>query len=124
MLNLSNPPCINRSVRGSVIGALKNINQRTYEQLGDTETITRIAQYEMAFRTQMSASEAMDITQEPKHIHEMYGTEPGKESFANNCLLARRLIERGVRFVQLFDWVWDHHSGLDDALPKKVPAGG
>jgi hypothetical protein len=119
VLYLSNPPGINRTVRGGVIDALKKINQRTYEQLGDTETITRIAQYEMAFRMQMSASEAMDITQEPKHIHEMYGTEPGKESFANNCLLARRLIERGVRFVQLFDWVWDHHSGLDDAFPKK-----
>lgn len=119
VLYLSNPPGINRSLRGGVIDALTKINQRAYERLGDTETVTRIAQYEMAFRMQVSASEAMDITREPEHIHKMYGTEPGKESFANNCLLARRLIERGVRFVQLFDWVWDHHSGLDDAFPKK-----
>lgn len=119
VLYLSDPPGINRNLRGGVIEALKKMNQRAYERIGDAETVTRIAQYEMAFRMQMSASEAMDITREPEHIHKMYGTDPGKESFANNCLLARRLIERGVRFVQLFDWVWDHHSGLDDAFPKK-----
>ena len=88
----------------------RRINQRTYEEFGDPQTVTRIAQYEMAFRMQMAATDAVDISQEPQHIHELYGTEPGEESFANNCLLARRLVERGVRYVQLFDWGWDSHG--------------
>lgn len=119
VLYLSNPPGVSRELRGSVVEAVKKLNQRTFEQVGDTETVTRIAQYEMAFRMQLAATEAMDITKEPKQIHELYGTQPGKENFANNCLLARRLVERGVRFVQLFDWGWDHHSGLDTEFPKK-----
>ncbi len=119
VLFLSNPPGINRKLRGKTIEAIRQINERTYRELGDREILTRIAQYEMAFRMQISATEAMDITQEPDYIHKMYGTKPGQESFANNCLLARRLIERGVRYVQLFDWGWDHHSGLDTAFPKK-----
>ena len=72
--------------------------------------MTRIAQYEMAFRMQTAVPEVMDISREPEHIHEMYGTEPGKESFANNCLLARRLAEQGVPYIQLFDWGWDSHG--------------
>ncbi len=119
VLFLSNPPGINRKLRGKTIEAIRQINERTYRELGDREILTRIAQYEMAFRMQISATEAMDITQEPDYIHKMYGTKPGQESFANNCLLARRLIERGVRYVQLFDWGWDHHSGLDTQFPKK-----
>lgn len=119
VLFLSNPQGIDRELRGGVIDTIKKINQRAYESVGDPETVTRISQYEMAFRMQMSASEAMDMGQEPESVHRLYGTEPGKESFANNCLLARRLVERGVRFVQLFDWGWDHHSGLDDSFPEK-----
>jgi len=119
VLFLSNPPGINRKLRGKTIEAIRQINERTYQELGDREILTRIAQYEMAFRMQISATEALDITQEPDYIHKMYGTKPGQESFANNCLLARRLIERGVRYVQLFDWGWDHHSGLDSQFPKK-----
>ena len=104
VLFLSNPQGIDTELRSRIVEAINRINRNTYEELGDPETVARIAQYETAFRMQTSASEAFDITQEPKHIHRLYGTQPGKESFANNCLLARRLVEGGVRFVQLFDW--------------------
>ncbi|MEM8955637.1 MAG: DUF1501 domain-containing protein [Verrucomicrobiota bacterium] len=110
VLNVSNPDNIPRDIRRAALDTLKNLNQQTYSEFGDPETLTRIAQYEMAFRMQMAVPDAMDIAKEPKHIHNLYGTQPGKESFANNCLLARRLIERGVRFVQLFDWGWDSHG--------------
>lgn len=81
-----------------------------YETYKDPETLSRIAQYEMAYKMQVAVPEVMDITSEPEYIHELYGTQPGKESFANNCLLARKLVEQGVRFVQLFDWGWDSHG--------------
>jgi hypothetical protein len=110
VLFLSNPPGVSRGVRGDMIDTITRINRRTYEEFGDPQTVARIAQYEMSFRMQMAATDALDISQEPPHIHELYGTEPGKESFANNCLLARRLVERGVRYVQLFDWGWDSHG--------------
>jgi hypothetical protein len=119
VLYLSNPPGVTRPLRGRVVEAVQKINQRVFEELGDTETVTRIAQYEMAFRMQLAASAAMDISKEPQHVRECYGAEPGKQSFANNCLLARRRVERGVRYVQLFDWGWDHHSELRKDLPKK-----
>ncbi len=93
--------------------ALKNLNEMNYQEFGDPETLTRISQYELAFKMQMTVPEAMDISQETKAVHEEYGTEPGKESFANNCLLARRLAERGVRFIQLFDWGWDSHGSQE-----------
>ncbi len=80
--------------------------------IGDPEIATRISQYELAYRMQTSVPELMDISAEPKNIHEMYGTKPGQTSFANNCLLARRLVERGVRFVQLFDQGWDTHGSV------------
>ncbi len=110
ILNVSNPDGISRDVRRSALDTLKSLNQQTHEDFGDPETLTRIAQYEMAFRMQMAVPDAMDITKEPAHVHELYGTAPGKESFANNCLLARRLVERGVRYIQLFDWGWDSHG--------------
>lgn len=94
---------------------INRINEKSYQEVGDPEILTRIAQYEMAYRMQMSVPEVMTIDDEPDYIHEMYGTSPGEESFANNCLLARRLIEQDVRFVQLFDWGWDHHG----ANPKE-----
>jgi uncharacterized protein (DUF1501 family) len=87
--------------------------------VGDPEIATRISQYEMAFRMQQSAPEVMDISDEPKHVLDMYGAKPGGSSFANNCVLARRLVERGVRYVQLFDQGWDHHGSIFSALPKK-----
>jgi uncharacterized protein (DUF1501 family) len=86
--------------------------------VGDPEITSRINSYEMAYRMQTSAPELMDISKEPKHILEMYGAEPGKSSFANNCLLARRLAERGVRFVQLFHEAWDQHGNLVADLKK------
>jgi uncharacterized protein (DUF1501 family) len=88
------------------------------EVTGDPEISTRINSYEMAFRMQSSAPELMDISSEPKAILEMYGAEPGKMSFANNCLLARRLVERGVRFVQLYHEAWDQHSRLVEDIQQ------
>lgn len=113
VLFLSNPSGIDNRLRGKVIESIKQVNQQTYEDFGDPETVTRIAQYEMAYRMQMAASDAMSIKDEPEHMKQLYGAEPGKESFANNCLLARRLVERGVRYVQLFDWGWDSHGAAE-----------
>jgi hypothetical protein len=89
------------------------------EETGDPEIETRIRQYEMSFRMQASVPDLMDLGHESKQTLEMYGAEPGKASFANNCLLARRLIERGVRLVELYDADWDHHNGLEKRLPQK-----
>ncbi|MEN7547415.1 DUF1501 domain-containing protein [Rapidithrix thailandica] len=117
VLYLSDPEGMNRNLRKKSIEAINKINQETYEEFGDPETLTRISQYEMAFKMQMSVPEAMDISKEPDYIHQMYGTEPGKASFANNCLLARRLAERDVRFIQLYHWGWDSHgAGKAEAL--------
>ncbi|MBM3846089.1 MAG: DUF1501 domain-containing protein [Verrucomicrobia bacterium] len=113
VLFLSNPPGVSRDLRRRTLDAIAQINQRTAEETGDPETLTRIARYELAFRMQADASDAFDIRQEPPVVHSLYGTEPGKESFANNCLLARRLAERGVRFIQLFDWGWDSHGASE-----------
>jgi hypothetical protein len=92
------------------------------DETGDMEIATRIASFEMAYRMQTSAPELMDLSREKKETLQMYGAEPGKSSFANNCLLARRLVERGVRFVQLYHTDWDHHGGpgadLDQSLDK------
>jgi uncharacterized protein (DUF1501 family) len=110
VLFLQDPPGIDRAQRRRSLDALAEINALTASQVGDPETVTRMAQYEMAFRMQSHATDAFDLTKEPADVHELYGTQPGKESFANNCLLARRLAERGVRFIQLFDWGWDSHG--------------
>ena len=124
VLNVSNPRGISRDLRRMTLDTLQTLNQQTHEEFGDPETLTRIAQYEMAFRMQMAVPDAMDISKEPEHVQELYGAAPGKESFANNCLLARRLVERGVRFVQLYDWGWDSHGAsaseaLNDGFKKK-----
>ncbi len=110
VLYLSNPDGVSQALRRRTLDALNDLNQRVATEVGDPETVTRIAQYEMAFRMQIHASDAFDLKQEPEAMHKMYGTAPGQESFANNCLLARRLAERGVRFIQLFDWGWDSHG--------------
>ncbi len=110
VLNVNNPPGVGRSERRAALDALADLNHRIYQEIGDPETLTRIQQYEMAFRMQTAVPEAMDIRQEPAYVHEEYGTQPGQVSFANNCLLARRLAERGVRYIQLFDWGWDTHG--------------
>ncbi|MEQ9443444.1 MAG: DUF1501 domain-containing protein [Cyclobacteriaceae bacterium] len=110
VLYVSNPDGMDGSLRRKTLDAINHINQQEYQDVGDPEILTRISQYEMAFRMQTSVPEVMNIEDEPEYIHQMYGTEPGKASFANNCLLARRLVEQGVRFVQLFDWGWDSHG--------------
>jgi uncharacterized protein (DUF1501 family) len=122
VLCVSNPDGVDREVRGHTVDTLRALNQRHLEQTGDPEIATRIAAYEMAFRMQSSVPELVDVTREPKWVHDMYGTEPGKNSFANNCLLARRLVERGTRFVQLYHRGWDHHgtSHADD-IPHGLP---
>lgn len=110
VLFLSNPDGINFETRRQSLDALRDLNQMSLKNMGDPEINTRIASYEMSYRMQSSVPELMAIDKEPKVIHDMYGTEPGKASFANNCLLARRLVERGVRFVQLYHRGWDHHG--------------
>ncbi len=110
VLYLSDPKGLDRKLRKKTIETINQINQKEYEEVNDPEVLTRIAQYELAFNMQMSVPEAMNIEDEPEYIRQAYGVEPGKESFANNCLLARRLAERDVRFIQLFHWGWDSHG--------------
>jgi hypothetical protein len=124
VLYVSDPPGMHRDLRRETLDALRDLNEIQGRELGSPETATRIAQYELAFRMQTTVPEVMDITRESKETLEAYGAQPGCASFANNCLLARRLIEQGVRFVQLFDWGWDYHGtspdqGLTDGLTKK-----
>ena len=118
VLYLQNPDGVSRDMRRRSLDTLDRLNQRIAQETGDPETVTRIAQYEMAYRMQMHATDAFELKQEDEATHAMYGTEPGKESFANNCLLARRLAERGVRYIQLFDWGWDSH-GTDPSTDLK-----
>ncbi len=110
VLYVSNPPGMDRNVRRLSLDALRDLNEQQARELGNPETRTRIAQYELAFRMQTAVPEVMDISREPRQILDMYGAQPGGSSLANNCLLARRLVEQGVRFVQLHDWGWDFHG--------------
>jgi hypothetical protein len=114
ILYLSDPDGMDRDLKKKTIEAINNVNQQHYKEFNDPETLTRIAQYEMAFKMQVSVPEVMDINREPEYIHQLYGTTPGKSSFANNCLLARKLVEKDVRFVQLFDWGWDTHGTSEE----------
>jgi hypothetical protein len=118
VLYLSNPNGIDGDVQRDSLEAIGRLNRLRLDVVGDPEIATRISSYEMAYRMQTGAPEVMDIAREPKHILEMYGAEPGKPSFANSCLLARRLLERGVRFVQLFHEAWDQHGNLKADLKK------
>jgi len=143
VLFLSNPAGLDSQGRRATLDTLNRLNQLQADAIGDPEIVTRIAQYELAYRMQIKAPEVMDISREPADILEMYGAKPGfvpesdsaadprvaykgtDAAFANNCLLARRLVESGVRFVQLYDWGWDHHGvspGEDivNTLPIKV----
>ena len=124
VLYVSNPPGMDRRMRRASLDALKDLNELQARELGNPETVTRIAQYELAYRMQTSVPEVMDISRESKQTLEAYGATPGAASLANNCLLARRLVEEGVRFVQLFDWGWDFHGtnpneGIEDGLTRK-----
>src|SRR5688500_644766 len=112
VLYLSNPDGVDNELQRDTLDTLKRLNQKRQEITGDPEIATRINSFEMAFRMQSSAPELMDISKEPNHVLDMYGIEPGKPSFAYNCLLARRLVERGVRFVQLYHEAWDQHGNL------------
>jgi uncharacterized protein (DUF1501 family) len=118
VLYLSNPKGFDRQLQRDSLDMITHLNQKHLDIVGDPEIATRINSYEMAYRMQSSAPELMDISKEPKHILELYGAEPGKSSFANNCLLARRLVQRGVRFVQLFHEAWDQHGNLVGDLKK------
>jgi hypothetical protein len=118
VLYLSNPRGVTPGVQKDTLESITELNHLHARQVGDPEIQTRIASYEMAFRMQSSAPEVMDIAKEPRKVLEMYGAEPGKSSFANNCLLARRLVERGVRFVQLYHEAWDQHGNLKNDLKK------
>ncbi len=119
VLFLSNPEGITEADRRRIVDSINYLNGEQLARVGDPEIATRSAQYEMALRLQSAVPELMDTRGESKETHELYGTQPGKASFANNCLLARRLVERGVRFVQLYDEGWDHHGSIESALPGK-----
>ena len=121
VLFLSNPSGVSPSVRRESLDTIRDLNTMRHEDVGDAEIETRIASYELAYRMQTAVPELMDISREPAHVQEMYGTEPGKKSFANNCLLARRLVESGVRYVQLMHGEWDHHGGTRTSLPRHLP---
>jgi uncharacterized protein (DUF1501 family) len=110
ILCVENPPGIERAARRARLDALGDLNRMQASEFGSPDTIARIEQYELAFRMQISVPEVMDINRESKQTLEAYGAKPGAMSFANNCLLARRLVEQGVRFVQLYDWGWDGHG--------------
>ncbi len=125
VLYVSDPPGMDRSLRRKTLDAMRDLNELQEKELGNPETATRIAQYELAFRMQTSVPEVMDITKEKPETLEAYGAKPGEASFANNCLLARRLLEQGVRFVHLFDWGWDFHGtnpkeDIRDGLTEKM----
>lgn len=124
VLYVSDPPGMNRGLRRASLDALKDLNQKASEKFAHPETLTRIAQYELAYRMQTSVPDVMDISKESQKTLDAYGAQVGGASLANNCLLARRLAEKGVRFVQLFDWGWDYHGtnpkeDIRDGLTKK-----
>jgi hypothetical protein len=142
VLYLSDPAGMDRALRRRMLDTLAELNAAEQARSGDPETATRIAQYELAYRMQISVPEVMDISREPQHVLDLYGAQPRHVSsvegaaeprtlyrgddptFANNCLLARRLVENGARFVQLYDWGWDHHGSspgesIDETLPIK-----
>ncbi|MDA0658022.1 MAG: DUF1501 domain-containing protein [Planctomycetota bacterium] len=119
VMNLTDPPGVSRANRRDIVDAVNQINALKLESQGDPEIEARINAFELAFRMQSTVPELTDLTREPQHVLDLYGAEPGRASFANNCLLARRMIERGVKFVQLYDRDWDHHQNIPEGLPTK-----
>lgn len=119
VLFLSNPPGRSQRDQRQILDAVGQLNQLHLDTSNDPEIATRIRQYEMAFRMQTALPDLMDIRSETEATLKLYGAEPGKASFANNCLLARRLVERGVRLVEIYDSDWDHHGDIETRLPKK-----
>jgi len=117
---VSNPPGLSGKARRQLIDAMQELNRKELGALGDPAIAEHVSNYELAFRMQTSVPELTDLGREPKHILDLYGAEPGKASYANNCLLARRLSERGVRFVQLCHRDWDHHGGLPNGIKNQT----
>jgi hypothetical protein len=123
VLFLSDPQGISRTDRRRMLDAVATLNQRAYDETGDAEILARVAQYEMAYRMQMSVPELTNIEQEDQATLDLYGPEVKKPgSFAYNCLMARRLAERGVRFVQLYNRGWDQHGNLPNEIRKQAQA--
>lgn len=122
ILDLENPPGISQQRQNEFIGAVNEFNRLRLDTTGDPEIATRIASYEMAFRMQTSAPELIDLSSETRETLDLYGVQPGQPSFATNCLLARRLVQRGVRFVQLFHTDWDHHGNKGTELGASLDA--
>ena len=122
ILNLSSPEGMTRERERRFVDVVSDLNRLHFDKVGDPEIQTRIAAYEMAYSMQSSAPELMDLSGESKSTLELYGATPGKPSFANNCLLARRLVEQGVRFVQIYHTNWDHHGGPTENLEVHLPA--
>ena len=118
VLYLSNPNGVTQKDQRSVINSVNQLNRLGNRRLRDPEITTKISQYEMAFRMQASVPGLMDVSNEPKHVLDMYGATPGDGSFASNCLLARRLAEQGVRFIHLYHRGWDHHGGVKNGVKK------
>ena len=118
VLYLSNPPGVDNEMQRDTLDTINKLNKKRLDVVGDPEIATRINSFEMAYKMQSSAPELMDLSKESKETLEMYGAEPGKSSYANSCLLARRLIERGVRFVEIFHESWDQHGALVNDLKK------
>ena len=118
VLYLSNPRGVDAKLQRDSLDTIQKLNRMRLDTVGDPEIATRINSFEMAYKMQSSAPELMDLNKEPKHILEMYGAEPGKPSFANSVLMARRLVERGVRFVQIYHEAWDQHGSLVRDLTK------
>jgi hypothetical protein len=122
VLFVSNPDGVSSELRRQTLDAIRDLNQTHQQKVLDPEINTRIAAYELAYRMQTSVPDLTDIAKESAQTHEAYGTQPGQASFANNCLLARRLVERGVRFVQLYHWGWDHHgNGVSTDIVSALP---
>ena len=120
ILYVSNPKGVSLQDRRKLLDRMQELNRIALGKLGDPEIATQIDNYEMAYRMQTSVPELMDISKEPKSVLEMYGAEPGKASYANNCLLARRLAQRDVRFIQLIHRDWDHHNNLPVEIRKQA----
>ncbi|MBX6311910.1 MAG: DUF1501 domain-containing protein [Isosphaeraceae bacterium] len=118
VLYLSNPRGVDEDLQRDSLTTIRQLNQAHHDLVGDPEIATRINSFEMAFRMQSIAPEVMDLSREPQHVLDLYGADPGKPSFANTCLLARRLVERGVRFVEIFHEAWDQHGNLVNDLKK------
>jgi uncharacterized protein (DUF1501 family) len=120
VLYLNNPPGVSRDMQRDVVDTVNALNAKFDATIADPEIATRIAQYEMAFKMQASVPDLVDMSQEPQSILDLYGCKPGDGSFASNCLLARRLAERGTRFIQLYHKDWDHHGGVKEGIRQKA----